>query len=529
MKGIIYIRVSSDEQVKGTSLEFQEETCRKYCKDKGIEVVKLFREEGESAKDFKDKNRKQLLDALEFCRKNKGKIDAFVVLKVDRFARNTEDHFGIRKILLDYGATLHSVTEPIGNSPTEKFMETVLAGAAEFDNAIRRERAINGMASRIKQGIYPNRPPIGYTCAKHNKHGDKKTVPDEPDKNIFPIIQKGLREYAKGNCTQVELCDLLDEWGLSKYTGKKTYNQKVSFMLGQYLPFYAGILRNPWAQAGEQKEYRGLHKPMITREEMNQIRLVRLGKGITNFKKSRFNPLFPLKRTIVCMECGRPLTGSSPVGNGGPVPYYHCYNKNCLMHGKGIKKDDLEKAFMNYLKKITPTDKFLAPFKAGVIAHWKMEGAQYNEEAEQHEKKLDKLKERKKRISDLREDGSYSKEEYLERKEEIENEIATTKISLSEARIEQFDIEAAVSYAINFIQKIDRQWFDLSPEYRPRFQNLIFPEGIPYSREKGFGTAKLGLIYTMNLDFAMQKSSLVGREGIEPSKACASRFTVCPS
>ncbi|MSU44944.1 recombinase family protein, partial [Candidatus Nomurabacteria bacterium] len=50
MKGIIYVRVSSEEQVKGTSLEFQEESCRKYCKDKSIEVIKVFREEGASAK-----------------------------------------------------------------------------------------------------------------------------------------------------------------------------------------------------------------------------------------------------------------------------------------------------------------------------------------------------------------------------------------------------------------------------------------------------------------------------------------------
>ena len=49
MQGIIYTRVSSDEQVKGTSLEFQEDLCKKYCHDKGIEVVSVYREEGESA------------------------------------------------------------------------------------------------------------------------------------------------------------------------------------------------------------------------------------------------------------------------------------------------------------------------------------------------------------------------------------------------------------------------------------------------------------------------------------------------
>src|SRR3990167_8014240 len=111
MKGIIYIRVSSDEQVKGTSLEFQDENCRKYCQEKGIEVLEVFREEGESAKDLSMHNRKEFLRALEFCRKNKGGVQVFVVLRVDRFARNTDDHFAVRKILVDYGVTLHSVTD----------------------------------------------------------------------------------------------------------------------------------------------------------------------------------------------------------------------------------------------------------------------------------------------------------------------------------------------------------------------------------------------------------------------------------
>ncbi len=96
MKAIIYIRVSSDEQVKGTSLDYQEEICRKYCKEKNIEVLEVFREEGASAKSTK---RVEFLRAIEYCRKNKGKVQAFVVAKVDRFARNTEDHYMVRKVL----------------------------------------------------------------------------------------------------------------------------------------------------------------------------------------------------------------------------------------------------------------------------------------------------------------------------------------------------------------------------------------------------------------------------------------------
>ena len=80
MKGIIYTRVSSDEQVKGTSLDTQEKACIAYCEAKGIDVVKVFREEGASAKTA---DRKEFLNAIDFCQKNKGKIDSFVVHKLD--------------------------------------------------------------------------------------------------------------------------------------------------------------------------------------------------------------------------------------------------------------------------------------------------------------------------------------------------------------------------------------------------------------------------------------------------------------
>ena len=102
-------------------------------------------------------------------------------------------------------------------------------------------------------------------------------------------------------------------------------------------------------------------------------------------------------------------------------------------------------------------------------------------------------------------------------KDEVENEMITAKISLSEARIEQFDIEGALIYATNFIKNLGRQWFDLPPQLRPKFQKLVFPEGIPYDRKTGYGTAKLGIIYEINQSFDGSKSHTVDLEGIEPS------------
>lgn len=503
MKGIIYTRVSSDEQVKGTSLEFQEDLCRKYCEQKGIEIVEVFREEGESAKDLSLNNRKKFLGALEFCRKNKNQIEAFIVLRVDRFARNTEDHFAVRKILHTYGTSLHSVTEPIGNKPAEKFIETVLAGAAEYDNAIRIQRCKDGMLARINQGIYPYQPPIGYTCQHCKKRGEKKNEPDPPDEKKFLLIQKALKEYARGIHQQKEILQLLRQWGLKTVTGKNPTPQLVDRLLRKNLKFYAGIVMNPWT--GEEKE--GLHKPMITKEEMLQIQLVlsKKSRGLVT-KHDKYNPSFPLRRTVNCGTCGIPLTGSSPRGNGGRYFYYHCQNKACAMYGKGIAKHVIETDFMDFLKHIVPKYKLLVVFKESMVDLWKERSIQFQTEIKRHKTYLSLLEAKRKRIFEMREDGSYTIEEFQQRKTEVEVEIETSENALKSHQIDDFDINKALTYMIDFIGSIAQKWPVLDPLWRRRFQKLLFPEGIPYFRNQGFGTVKTALIFEIIQTFTSQQS-----------------------
>ncbi len=84
-KAVIYCRVSSVEQVDGTSLESQERMCREFAKREGIEVSEVFIDKGESAKTA---DRTEFLKAISFCSLKKNKVTDFIVYKLDRFARN---------------------------------------------------------------------------------------------------------------------------------------------------------------------------------------------------------------------------------------------------------------------------------------------------------------------------------------------------------------------------------------------------------------------------------------------------------
>jgi predicted site-specific integrase-resolvase len=49
-RAVVYIRVSTSEQVENFSLDTQERACREYCDREELDVDRVFREEGESAK-----------------------------------------------------------------------------------------------------------------------------------------------------------------------------------------------------------------------------------------------------------------------------------------------------------------------------------------------------------------------------------------------------------------------------------------------------------------------------------------------
>ncbi len=228
VNGIGYIRVSSDEQVKGTSLEMQEEKIRECAKREGVTIVEIFRDEGESAK---TKDRAGLLNALSYCKDNAKTIKAFIVYKVDRLARNAEDHFFIRSILSKHHIRLISASEAIGDSPQDKLMELLLAGFAEFDNAIRKQRCSGGMLGRLKQGIWPWKPPAGYVCAHHKKRDEKKTIPDLPHEIVFPLMQRVMRGYALGTLTQVDIVRELELHNFKTLTGIRPTSKYVSDVL----------------------------------------------------------------------------------------------------------------------------------------------------------------------------------------------------------------------------------------------------------------------------------------------------------
>ena len=175
----IYIRVSSDDQVHGTSLQSQLQECRAALKRDGQTPGEVFADEGESAKSIE--TRPAFLRLLDHIKEYRP--PAVMVHKIDRFARNNLEAQIVRSKLTKLGCRLLSATEAISDDPSGKFMFDVLSAVAEYDNRLRSERCRQGMVSQVAQGWWVYSPPLGYNIARTPQNKPTLT----PDESRAPL------------------------------------------------------------------------------------------------------------------------------------------------------------------------------------------------------------------------------------------------------------------------------------------------------------------------------------------------------
>ncbi|MFQ5801417.1 MAG: recombinase family protein [Candidatus Methylomirabilales bacterium] len=459
MNGIIYCRVSSKDQVEGTSLDSQELSCREYARSNNIRILKVFVEQGESAK-FAD--RTQLLELIDFCRTQKSRVHALLVWKIDRFARNVQDHFNVKASLLKYGVRIVSVTEPIDSNPEGKLMETILAGFAQFDNDIRGLRTIQGMRRKLQDGIFPWKPPRGYVSS--TARGEKKTTPDGPDQALFGLLQKAWRALLTGAYTKAEIRRLLESWGISLTP------QSIDNLFSN--SYYAGILVDPWSS----EEFEGRHIPMVTREEFAQVQHL-LRRRNRSLPHQRVRSEFPLRGLARCVGCHRYLTGSFSRGRSQRYPYYHCYNKKCEHYGRGYPTEMTHGAFKSFLMQIAPKPEFTIKLTTVLAQVAEERSALVEAKKVRQQTELGRLNRQRQELIRMKTDGLITDEEFrahrsilLDRRLALESKTAAPTVSKEEVRDRLNEIADPLAH-------VGDLWGILPYPARRRFEQLLLPAG----------------------------------------------------
>lgn len=493
MKVVIYTRVSTEEQVEGYSLTYQQDLCKEYCQKQGWEVVRTFEERGESAKTA---NRPQLLELLDFARKNKGGVDIILVHKLDRVARNTVDHHGIRAALTRFNIVLRSVSEPIDESPQGKFMETIYAGVAQLDNDVRAERTKEGLKERVRQGLWAWKAPVGYL---------NTPIGMSVDTDKAPLIRKAFETYAMTGYTIRDIAQKLNRWGLRTSKGKKLTPQSVDHIFRNKL--YMGVIE----VKGWKDEVQGLHEKIVEPELFYRVQAVREGKSFTAVPRLVHKPDFPLKNIARCDSCGEYLTGSWSRGRNKKYAYYHC-----LCGKTRFAKSVLEESFYTMLKGIQPNSAFTKLFKAVLCDVWKQKQADKLSAVNRITKEVDKLRDMKERLLQKNLAGVVVDEDYRVMREKLDSEIAVKEVERSECRSEETNIEYLVSLSESLLNNTSTIWLDAPFEHKLRFQALMFPKGIR-CKDQSIGIVELGLPFALIGDAAASKTNLVPPAGFEPA------------
>jgi hypothetical protein len=78
-------------------------------------------------------------------------------------------------------------------------------------------------------------------------------------------------------------------------------------------------------------------------------------------------------------------------------------------------------------------------------------------------------------------ESSVDRATYEEQRDKLREELTLAELELSEAQVEQFDIDSALARAISVLNNASALWIDASLEDRLRFQEVLFPQGLVWT------------------------------------------------
>lgn len=498
-KGIIYIRVSSEEQVDNFSLDTQQEICLKEAQRRGIDIVKIFREEGKSAKTII--GRPVLVEMLEYCRKNRKTLDAVLVYRLDRMSRQTADYLAIRKKLAESNIVLISATEPTGNSPTEKLVETILAGFAQLDNDVRSERTKNGMRARFLAGLTNGTAPLGYISIDGYVVKDPKS---------WDKMKEAWDQIATGKKSLREMATIMNDWGLRQTIKSKEYllrSQTVSRLFKN--KFYMGILTSDRYP----EEVKGQHVPMITEAQYYKVQAIIDGRNtsikIPLVRRNRDNQDFPLRRIVKCSKCGAVFTGAWSKGKCSKHAYYFC-RKRCGT--PSVKAYELDFTTVKLLETITPTVECLDAFIALLRKTYYKRVARLQNTKNEADSELKRLQGLRQALVEKNLNGIYNDEIFKEQNKLIEEQIIKVQLSKDDALLEKYNLEAVISFIKGKFSDLGRTYQESSLSQIRVLLGSIFPSGLSWSYP-GYSNPEISPLFQYIQRFGASSAPFGGPKG----------------
>jgi len=320
MKTAIYIRVSTEDQAReGYSLEVQREYLEGFAKREGLEVYKVYCDDGVSAYSTR---RPALQELIEDAKAKQ--FELVIAYKLDRFSRNLKDLLNLVDELSGYGVAFKSATEPFDTSTSAgRLMFQQLGSFAEFERNRIAERVVPGMIKSAKQGIWQGSrfAPFGYKYNKAQKL--LEIIPEEAEivKLIYRLYIEGLSAH--------HVMDYLNRHKYRSRGGKMFYNKFICDVLKN--PIYTGKIvwnRKQYLkslnadqtyqyQVNDEAKFivvKGRHEAIISEEDFAKVRSV-IDERKRTWTPRQTGTEYLLHGIMGCAKCGKYYSGLLAISN----------------------------------------------------------------------------------------------------------------------------------------------------------------------------------------------------------------------
>lgn len=315
VKYCLYARKSteSDEQ-QALSIDSQIKEMQAIAERHNFNVVEVKRESHSAKESGKRPVFQELLADIA-----NEKYNGILTWAPDRLSRNAGD-LGTVVDLMDAKKLIHiqAYGQTFSNSLNEKFLLMILCSQAKLENDNKSINVKRGMRARVEMGLWPCKPPTGYT--KFKRIDQKCEAVLDPER--APIIKQMLEKVGYDGWTGRKLhLWLKDEINFRTENGKHLCLGNLYRILENH--FYYGRFECP---KNSGNWYDGVHEPIITRELFNTVQ-EQIKSQILEPRSAQKE--FAFTKTMTCGLCGSGITADEKFkkqknGNVHRYVYYKC-------------------------------------------------------------------------------------------------------------------------------------------------------------------------------------------------------------
>ena len=467
----LYTRVSTIEQSEeGYSIDEQERLLRSWAEKNNYEVYKCYSDRGISGKDIK--NRPALKELLKDAEEKK--FDMVISWKINRISRKLADVLKIVDILEKNDITFKSYSEPFEtDTPAGKMQFQMMALIGEFERGTIAQNVKMGMCAKAKAGEWCGGRVLGYDLVPiENQEGAKrrksKLIINEREAESIRLI---FNEYVNGKGYKA-ITNKLNKLG---YKTKKNNDFSVN-SIREILtnPVYIGKVRYNVRQNWAEKRRRninanpiitdGIHEAIIDEKLWDKVQVIMESK---KGKPSRiYDGEYPLTGILRCPKCGAGMvisrtTNKLADGTKKRIAYYCCgawKNKGTsVCNSNTIRVDKANEYVFNKISELLSNEKMVETIVNNINKerHKKINPAK--KELERIDKELEKIDKKKTKLFEGYEEDLISKEEFKERKDELNKRAKSLHeeqepliVTLSDDVMEEIPYEFIKSILENF-------------------------------------------------------------------------------